>query len=57
MISKNRVIQYESNGSVQKFYVYEWLMYAYSNFSTSAALRYNVLSVTDFVKVMYFKDA
>ena len=23
MISKNRVIQYESNGSVQKFYVYE----------------------------------
>lgn len=55
---KNGKVQYENAQSGQvKFYDYNLVIYAYSNYSTSSALGFNVLAVNDFVKVIYFKDA
>lgn len=55
--SKSKIIQYDAdNSSVQKTYDYNLLMYAYSNFSTSALLGYNVLAVNDYYHRLVFKD-
>jgi len=55
--SKNKIIQYDAdNSSVQKTYDYNLLMYAYSNFSTSALLGYNVLAVNDYYHRCVYKD-
>ncbi len=50
------MIQYENNAGQVKTYDYSILIYAYSNYNTSAALGYNVLAVNDYVKQIYFKD-
>jgi len=55
--SKNKIIQYDAdNSSVQKTYDYNLLIYAYSNFSTSALLGYNVLAVNDYYHRLVYKD-
>lgn len=54
---KSPVLKYENGTSQLKFFDYRVVVYAYSNYSTSAALGYNVLAVNDYVKTMYFKDA
>ena len=54
---KSPVLKYENGTSQLKFFDYRVVVYAYSNFSTSEALGYNVLAVNDYVKTMYFKDA
>lgn len=55
--SKNGKIKYENALDQVKFFDYHALLYAYSNFSTSSALSYNVGRINDYVQVMYYKDA
>lgn len=50
-------VVYENGSSQVKFFDYNVLIYAYSNFSTSEALGFNVARVNDYIRVMYFKDA
>jgi len=55
--SKNKIIQYDAdNSAVQKTYDYNLLIYAYSNFSTSQLLGYNVLAVNDYYHRLVYKD-
>jgi len=54
---KYGVVQYENGAGQVKTYDYSILVYAYSNYSTSSALGFNVLAVNDYVKQIYFKDA
>lgn len=54
---KSPILQYQDGTSQLKFFDYYVLIYAYSNFSTSEALGFNVLAVNDYIKTMYFKDA
>lgn len=49
------VIQYEDAQSVQKFFDYHVVVYAYSNYSTGQDL-YNVGRVNEFLSKMYYKD-
>jgi hypothetical protein len=53
---KSKILQYENQSSMPKFFEYRAVLYAYSNYSTSAVLGYNVARLNDVVKVMYFKD-
>lgn len=53
---KNGLIQYDGNGTQQKFFDYNVLIYAYSNYSTSAALGFNVLAVNDYYHLLKYKD-
>lgn len=55
--SKNGVIQYENIGQQTKFFDYHVILFAYSNYSTSDALNYNVGRVNDYIKQVYFTDA
>lgn len=55
--TRSGVIQYENGSANPKFFDYRCLLYAYSNYSTSAAASYNVARLNDVVKVLYFKDA
>lgn len=48
---------YENGGGQPKFFDYTVLVYAYSNYSTSEALGFNVARINDYIKVMYYKDA
>jgi len=50
-------IVYDANGNVQKFFDYTLFIYAYSNYSTSDALGFNVLRVNDYIRMMYFTDS
>jgi len=55
--SKSKIIQYDAdNSSVQKTYDYNLLIYAYSNFTTSQLLGYNVLAVNDYYHRLVYKD-
>ena len=54
---KSPVLKYENQTSQLKFFDYRVVVYAYSNYSTSELLGFNVLAVNDYVKTMYFKDA
>lgn len=56
-ILKMTVVKYENSSSAVKFFDYNLLIYAYSNYSTSEALGFNVLTVNDYIRQMYFKDA
>jgi len=57
LFGKNGLICYENGSSQVKFYDYSVCIWAYSNYSTSSALAYNVLAVNDYVKEMWYKDA
>lgn len=50
-------ITYDGTGQAQKFFDYHLVIYAYSNYSTSDALGFNVLRVNDYVRTMYFTDS
>lgn len=53
---RNGKIKYEKNASIQvKFFDYEVVLYAYSNFSIFQDL-FNVGRVNDYIKMMYYKD-
>ena len=56
-IMKISKITYDNTGTVQKFFDYNLLIFAYSNYSTSDALAFNVLRVNDYIRTMYFTDA
>jgi len=53
---KNGVVRYDAGGDDGKFYDFSVLVYAYSNYSTSAALGYNVLAVNDYYHLLQYKD-
>lgn len=55
--AKNGIIHYNDASGDQKFFDYNLLVYAYSNYSTSSALGYNVLAVNDYYHLLKFKDA
>jgi len=57
LFGKNGLITYENASSQVKLYDYSVCIWAYSNYSTSSALAYNVLAVNDYVKEMWYKDA
>ena len=50
-------LQYENQSAQPKFYDYHALIYAYSNYSTSDVLGYNVGRVNDAFIKLYYKDA
>jgi len=55
--AKNGIIQYEANNATnQKFFDYNLLIYAYSNYTTSEALGWQVLSVNDCFTRIVYKD-
>lgn len=56
-LTRNPNITYENNLGQVKQNDYNVLVYAYSNYSTSELLGYNVMAINDYVKTMYFKDA
>ena len=56
-IMKCNKIIYDGSGQAQKFFDYHLVIYAYSNYSTSDALGFNVLRVNDYVRTMYFTDS
>jgi len=57
LFGKDGLITYENGSSQVKFYDYSVCIWAYSNYTTSSALAYNVLAVNDYVKEMWYKDA
>ena len=54
--AKNGIIQYENNGHQVKFFDYQVLLYAYSNYSTDQDLWY-VGRCNDYINQLYFTDA
>lgn len=52
----NGIIKYDGAGQDGKFFDFNVLVYAYSNYSTSSALGYNVLAVNDYYHLLQFKD-
>lgn len=60
-IMKLTKVTYTSNDGTgivsNKFFDYHLLLYAYSNIATSDALAFNVLTLNDYIRTMYFKDA
>jgi len=56
-IMKISKITYDAAGNVQKFFDYTMFIYAYSNYSTSEALGFNILRVNDYIRTMYYTDA
>lgn len=57
VFSKSGVIQYENGSSQLKFFDYKVLVYAYSNYSTSDVLGFNVARVNEYINQLYFTDA
>lgn len=53
---RSKILQYENQSPMPKFFEYRAILYAYSNYSTSSLEGYNVARLNDVVKVMYFKD-
>lgn len=54
------VIKYDGSSvdaSQPKFFDYRLVIYAYSNYSTSDALGWNVLRLNDYIREMFYKDA
>lgn len=52
---KNGVFQYENGGTQGKFFTYQIVVYAYSNYTTLQDTFY-VGRVNDYIKQIYFKD-
>jgi len=55
--SKNGVIHYENGSAQLKFFDYKVIVYAYSNYSTSDTLGYNVARVNEYISQIYYTDA
>jgi hypothetical protein len=55
--SKSGKITYENGTAQVKFFDYRVMLFAYSNWSTSDGLGYNVGRINDYVKIMKYKDA
>jgi len=57
--TRSGILQYENNSTQVKFFDYHFMVYAYSNFSTSSTvpLVYNVGRLNDCFIKMHYKDA
>lgn len=53
--ARSQVIVYDNGGSSPKFFDYHFLVYAYSNYSTSQDVYY-VGRINDYIKTLYYKD-
>jgi len=51
------VLQYENGSTQPKFFDYYLIFFAYSNFSTSDVLGFNVARVNDAFVKLHYKDA
>jgi len=51
------ILQYENGSTQPKFFDYHLLFFAYSNFSTSDTLGFNVARVNDAFVKLHYKDA
>lgn len=56
-LARSRKIVYENASTQPKFFDYKVLLFAYSNWSTSATLGYNVARLNDYVRQIYYTDA
>ena len=54
--ARNGKIVYDAGGTQQKFFDYNLVLYAYSNYSTAQDV-YNIARVNDYIRIMKFKDA
>jgi len=54
---RNGVLQYENGSAQPKFFDYHLIFFAYSNYSTSDVLGFNVARVNDAFTVLHYKDA
>jgi len=54
---RNGIIQYEDKSAQPKFYDYHLVFFAYSNYSTSYTLGFNVARVNDAFTKLHYKDA
>jgi len=54
---KGGVLQYENGSQQPKFYDYHLLFFAYSNYSTSSLIGFNVARVNDAFVKLHYKDA
>lgn len=54
---RDKTLVYEDNSQQPKFFDYHFIIYAYSNYSTSSAYGWNVGRLNDCYLKMYFKDA
>jgi hypothetical protein len=48
-------IMYENGSAQPKFFYYQPILYAYSNYSTSDALSFNVARLNDYVRTLYIR--
>lgn len=56
-IFKNTVVQYENGSNQPKFFDYQVLLYAYSNYSTTETPAWNVGRLNDYIRQIYYTDA
>jgi len=54
---RSGVFQYENGSQQPKFFDYHLIFFAYSNFSTSDTLGFNVARVNDAFVKLHYKDA
>jgi len=54
--ARNGIIQYENNGHQVKFFDYQVILYAYSNYGTDQDI-WNVGRCNDYINQLYFTDA
>lgn len=52
----NGIVKYDNAGTDGKFFDFKVLIYAYSNYSTSELLGFNVLAVNDYYHLLEYKD-
>lgn len=56
-IKKNRKIVYENSSTQPKFFDYQVILYAYSNYSTSTTEAWNVGRLNDYIRTLYYTDS
>jgi len=54
---RNGKITYIHGGTQPKFFDYHVVVFAYSNYSTSELLGYNVSRLNEYIRKVYYKDA
>jgi len=56
-VGRKGVVRYENQSDQVKFFDYNVLIFAYAAVNTSEALGWQVGTLNEYIKVMYFKDA
>jgi len=56
-VGKNGIVRYENQSDQVKFFDYNVLIFAYAAGATSEALSWQVGTLNEYIKIMYYKDA